>query len=147
MKQKLLDFIKSETVAYLFFGVLTTVVSYVSFWLFLKLLGYDYILIVNTISFIFAVVFAYITNKLFVFNSKSWKFKFVFKEILSFFSARIISYFFEQFGLFLCVDVLHFEQYSFLNIDGALISKVVLSFAVVLINWLISKFFIFKGNR
>ncbi|MBR7132982.1 MAG: GtrA family protein [Clostridia bacterium] len=147
MKEKFFKLIKSETASYLFFGVMTTAVNYLSFLLFLRILGYDYILTVNTISFVFAVTFAYITNKIFVFHSKSRSPKVLAKEILSFLSARLLSYFFEQLGLYLCVDVMHLEKYSFLGVDGALISKVALSFAVVLLNWAVSKFFIFKGNR
>lgn len=147
MKDKIIKLTKSETGLYLFYGVMTTVVNYVSFWLALQLFGYDRILIVNTISFVCAVVFAYITNKLFVFKSKSWKMSVLKVEIPSFLSARILSYLFEQLGLYLSANVLHLERYSVLEIDGVLIAKIILSFAVVLLNWAISKFLIFKKNR
>lgn len=147
MKDKIIKLIKSETGLYLFYGVMTTVVNYVSFWLALQLLGYDRILIVNTFSFICAVVFAYVTNKLFVFKSKSWQWSVLKVEIPSFLSARILSYIFEQAGLYLSANVLHLERYFVFGIDGVLIAKVVLSFTVVLINWAISKFLIFKKNR
>ena len=147
MKEKILKIIKSETFLYLFYGILTTAVNYLSFWAALKTLGYNYILIVNTISFICAVIFAYITNKLFVFKSKSWKWSVLKVEIPSFLSARIISYFFEQLGLYLSVTVFHIERYSFLGLDGAYITKIVLSFVVVILNWAVSKFFIFKKDR
>ncbi len=144
MKEKILKILKSETISYLFFGVLTTIVNYASFLLFLQFLGYDKVLIVNTISFVFASSFAYITNKLFVFQSKSWEFKILCKEILAFFSARILSYLFEQIGLYISTDIMHLERFSVFGIDGVLISKVILSFLVVLLNWVVSKFFIFK---
>ena len=146
-KDKILNFFKSETISYLFYGVLTTVVSYVSFYIASLILSYDFILIINTISFICAVVFAYITNKLFVFKSKSWKWSTLKIEIPSFLSARIFSYLLEQFGLYLSVNVLHLEQYSVFEINGVYIAKIVLSFAVVILNWAISKFFIFKKDR
>ena len=144
MKEKILTIIKSETGSYLIFGVMTTVVNYVSFILFLKLLGYNRVLLVNTIAFIFAATFAYITNKLFVFHSKSWEIKVLLKEVIAFFSARIMSYLFEQAGLYLSTDILRLEKFSVLGVNGVLIAKVVLSFAVVLLNWVVSKFFIFK---
>lgn len=147
MKDKIIKLTKSETGLYLFYGVMTTVVNYVSFWLALQMFGYDRILIVNTISFVCAVVFAYITNKLFVFKSKSWKMSVLKVEIPSFLSARILSYLFEQLGLYLSANVLHLERYSVLEIDGVLIAKIILSFTVVLLNWAISKFLIFKKNR
>lgn len=147
MTNKILNFFKKETISYLFYGVLTTVVSYTSFYIASLILSYDFILIINTISFICAVVFAYITNKLFVFKSKSWKWSTLKIEIPSFLSARIFSYFLEQFGLYLSVNVLHLEQYSVFEINGVYIAKIVLSFAVVILNWAISKFFIFKKDR
>lgn len=144
MKEKIFKIVRNEAFLYLFFGLLTTVVNYASFLLFLQFLGYDKVLIVNTISFVFASSFAYITNKLFVFQSKSWKFKILCKEILSFFSARIFSYFFEQIGLYVSTDIMNLERFSIFGIDGILISKVMLSFLAVLLNWVFSKFFIFK---
>ena len=144
MINKSIRIIKSEAGLYLIFGFMTTIVNYVSFWLALQLFGYEKILLVNTISFISAVIFAYITNKIFVFESKSWKWNVLGKEIISFLSARILSYLLEQAGLYLSANVLHLEKYQILGIDGVLISKIVLSFLVVLLNWFVSKFYIFK---
>ena len=139
MKEKIIRLIKSETGLYLVFGFLTTAVNYISFWIALQYLGYERILTVNTVSFVCAV-----TNKIFVFKSTSWQAAVLFKEMLSFLSARLLSYFFEQAGLYLCTDILKLEKYSVLGINGVLIAKVVLSFLVVLLNWAVSKFFIFK---
>lgn len=147
MKDKLIKILKSETGAYLFFGLMVTVVNYISFVLALMVLGYEQVLLVNTIAFVCAVIFAYITNKLFVFKSKSWSWSTLRVEIPAFLSARILSYFFEQFGLYVSVDILKLEQYEVLGIDGVLIAKVVLSIVVVISNWVISKFFIFKKDR
>ncbi len=147
MKDKIFNILKNETGVYLFYGVLTTVVNYLSFTLGVYFLGYNHILIVNTISFVLATVFAYVTNKLFVFKSKSWKWSSLKVEILSFFSARIFSYFFEQFGLYLSADIFHLEKYLILGFDGVFITKIGLSFAVVILNWGVSKFFIFKKDR
>lgn len=147
MKNKILKLFKTETVAYLFYGVLTTIVSYLSFYLASLVLSYDYILIINTVSFVCAVVFAYITNKLYVFKSKSWKWQVLKVEIPSFLSARILSYFLEQFGLYLSVNVLHLDLCFVFGINCVYIAKIVLSFVVVILNWVISKFFVFKIDR
>ena len=144
MINKIIKLIRSEAGLYLIFGFMTTIVNYVTFWLALQILGYEEILVVNTISFISAVVFAYITNKIFVFKSKEWKWSVLRKELISFISARILSYLFEQLGLFFSANILHLEKYIIFGVDGVLISKVILSFAVVLLNWFISKFYIFK---
>lgn len=144
LKNLFLKMMSSETGSYLFFGVLTTVVNYVSFLIALFFWGYDHVLAVNTISFLSAVIFAFLTNKIFVFGSRSWHWKIFFSEFFSFLLARCASYFFEQLGLYISAYVLHLERYVLFGIDGILISKVVLSFAVVLLNWAVSKFLIFK---
>lgn len=144
MKNKLINMITVEAGMYLIFGVLTTIVNYGAFWIFLHLLGDELVLTVNTIAFVFAVTFAYITNKIFVFKSKSWKPKILIKEISSFLAARIVSYFFEQAGLFVCVEYLHVGEIKILGFDGILVSKVILSFVAVLVNYVFSKFIIFK---
>lgn len=139
-----MNLITGEAGMYLIFGVLTTVVNYGAFWIFLNLLGDELVLTVNTIAFVFAVTFAYVTNKIFVFKSKSWKPKILAKEVSSFLAARIVSYFFEQIGLIVCVEYLHVGEIKILGFDGILVSKVILSFVAVLVNYIFSKFIIFK---
>mgnify|MGYP002513124239 FL=1 len=63
-------FIKyKELITYVIFGVLTTVVNFFAFWLFTKIFGEAFYLVNNAIAWVVGVVFAYITNKLFVFES------------------------------------------------------------------------------
>ncbi len=135
-----------ESGLYLLFGVLTTVVSYISFVLFLYLLGEEYVLTANTISFICAVTFAFVTNKAFVFESRNWKWTVLRKEIPSFLAARIASYFLEQGGLYLSQSVLHLDDKTLFGINGIMIAKLVLTVLVVIINWVLSKFIIFKKS-
>ena len=88
-----------EIISYLFFGVMTTLVNFVSFWAFNKILGESLYLISNVIAWVISVVFAYVTNKLWVFESKSWKFRVLLKEVPEFFAARIFSLCVEESGL------------------------------------------------
>ena len=64
-----------ETIIYIIFGVLTTAVNYAVFWAGIEMFGEDYHLLVNAVAFVLSAAFAYVTNKLFVFESKSWAFK------------------------------------------------------------------------
>ena len=80
------------------FGVLTTIVNYVFFWLGILLFGEEYTLLINLGCFIVAASFACVTNKLFVFDSKSWDWTVLRKEIPAFFSARILSFFWRKPG-------------------------------------------------
>lgn len=118
---------------YLIFGILTTLVNIVSFYVMDKL---DVPLYVNnTIAWILSVSFAFVTNKLFVFESKSTNMKVVVKEGLSFFGFRLLSYFVDMLCIFILVDVFNF---------GKMISKVIGNIIVIIINYIFSKLFIFK---
>lgn len=137
-----------ETISYLIFGVLTTVVNYLVFWAIVTPLGEETALWANAAAFVVAVTFAYFTNKLFVFQSKSWKWSVLKKELPSFLGARVFSFLFEEFGLMVCVDWIQVGQWQLFGIGGVMIAKIVLSVLVVIINYVLSKFFIFKpGNQ
>ena len=111
---------------------MTTLVNFVSFWAFNKILGESLYLISNVIAWVISVVFAYVTNKLWVFESKSWKFRVLLKEVPEF---------------WLLVDKLGFDKFSFLvfefKVTGKLIAKVLLAVIVVILNYFFSKFIIF----
>ena len=136
-----------EQIMYLIFGVGTTIVSWVVFEYSYRLLGVRLVWLSNLLSFIAAVIFAYITNKLFVFRSKSWEPRFLWKEISSFLAARIVSFFFEELGMILCVQVFRLGEYSLLGIDGAMLCKIGLSVIVVILNYFFSKFIVFKKRH
>ncbi len=140
-----------ELIIYVIFGGLTTVVNLAVFALFSKLLGDEKYLITNVIAWFAAVVFAYITNKIWVFESKSWSGKVLLKEIPSFFAARVFSFVIEEAGLFLFVDLLSFNEISLelfsFEIGGELIAKGILAVVVVIVNYVLSKLVIFKKSK
>ena len=140
-------FVNKETVTYVIFGVLTTLVNLVVFKGFDVLFKGKYYLFTNTIAWIAAVAFAYVTNKLFVFESKSWKFDVLKKEIPSFLGARIASYFVEQAGLWFFVEILSFDEKVFdfiiVKLSGKITAKLIIGVIVVVINYVLSKFLIF----
>ena len=124
-----------KIIKYLIFGVLTTLVNIISFYI-LDKLNID-IYINNTISWIISVIFAFITNKLYVFESKSMDIKTIFKEGSSFLGARIFSYFVDMGTIYLLYDGLRIDK---------LISKVVSNIIVIIINYVFSKY-IFRNKR
>ena len=150
MKKLIKAFLNKETILYLVFGVLTTAVSFVTLKLFDVALGKELYLVSNSLSWILSVAFAYVTNKLFVFESKSWKKDVLKKEIPSFLSARIASYFIEQGGLWLMMDVLLFKDKVFdfivIRLSGLMTAKLVLAVVVVVVNYVLSKVLIFKSR-
>lgn len=123
-----------EVINYLFFGGCTFLVSIFSFYLLNKVLNLN-THISNIISWILAVTFAYITNKLFVFESKTTKTRDIIREILSFFSARLLTLGLEELIIFIGCDLL--------NIDSMII-KIVGQIVVIVSNYFLSKLFIFK---
>ena len=134
-----------EGVLYLLFGGLTTVVSIVSFAIFNAILGDDMYLISNLISWIIAVVFAFFTNKNFVFSSKANDKKTLLTEGGKFLSARVLSLGLEELILWLMLDVLGMSSLILISfITGEIIAKTVATIAVVIANYFISKFFVFK---
>ena len=142
-------FIKyKELITYVIFGVLTTLVNFFAFWIFTKIFGEDLYLVNNAIAWVVGVVFAYITNKLFVFDSKSWDLKVITKEITGFLGARIFSFLVEEGGMLLFISILGFGGKSLtllgFTITGQFIVKILLAVIVVILNYIFSKFIIFK---
>jgi len=123
-----------EIIMYLIFGVLTTLVNIVVYYITSKICKMDY-QVSNIIAWILSVSFAFITNKVYVFESKNTNKNIVLKEILSFYSLRILS---------LGIDMLcMFVLISICNIND-LISKVIVNVIVIMINYVTSKLFTFK---
>ncbi|MCJ7835433.1 GtrA family protein [Cuneatibacter sp. NSJ-177] len=136
MIEKIRKLLNPETVSYLVFGVLTTVVNYAVYYP-CRYIGIPY-WIANVIAWIFAVAFAFVTNKLIVFKSKSFDSKVLIKEIVLFAGARIFSLVCETGFLVFTVEALHFS-------DG--IMKLIAAVFVVVINYVFSKLFIFKKEK
>lgn len=123
-----------EVINYLFFGGCTTLVSILTFYIFNKILGLNEH-IANVISWILAVLFAFITNKKYVFESKVKDTKGLLKEIISFFGARLLTLGIEEVILFVGSNLLHIDP---------LIVKVIGQVVVIVSNYFLSKLFVFK---
>lgn len=130
--------INIEMFYYIVFGALTTVISIGSLWIFNKLFGEKLLLLNNILSWILAVAFAFVTNKFIVFKSIKTDNKTLFKEILSFTGARLLSLGIEEAGLAIAQFAFHVDK------KGAMIAKIILQIIVVIINYILSKLFIFK---
>lgn len=122
-----------EMIAYLFFGGCTTLVNIVSYFI-----TYNVLKISNVnstvIAWIISVLFAYVTNRIFVFESSN-KGKAIIKEILSFFSCRILTGVMDVVIMYIAVDVLEFNS---------LLWKIISNVLVIVANYVLSKIYIFK---
>ena len=126
-----------DAIPYLFFGVLTTVVKYVAFALLWRILNMNS-QIANAIAYVISVLFAYVTNKLWVFNSHTKTWKAFFQEMGSFFLFRGGSWVFDQGTMFIGMVLLH---------DNGFIVKIIANVVVVLLNYIFSKFIIFRKRN
>ena len=128
-----------EIIMYLIFGVLTTIVSITTYILFTHtILNPNNSLelqVANVLSWIISVLFAYITNRIYVFSSKN---KNIIKEIISFFSSRIITLLIDMFLMFILVTVLN---------NNDTISKIIVQVVVIIGNYILSKLIVFKKEK
>lgn len=123
-----------DVLSYLFFGVLTTVVNYLIYLPVYNFCGLSAALS-NMIAWVGAVIFAFLTNKPFVFRSHDWSTKTVVPELTKFVSCRIASGVLETVILFLAVDCM--------NWNGN-IWKLVTQVLVIIINYVGSKLLVFR---
>ena len=123
-----------DVLSYLFFGVLTTVVNYLIYLPVYNFCGLSAALS-NMIAWMGAVIFAFLTNKPFVFRSHDWSAKTVVPELTKFVSCRIASGVLETVILFLAVDCM--------NWNGN-IWKLVTQVLVIIINYVGSKLLVFR---
>lgn len=129
-----------EIISYLFLGVATTLVNWAIYAISIKATG-GALTISNAISWLGAVTFAFVVNKLFVFQSKSFRGMDVLKEIILFFGSRILTGILEIFlpGILYRIGL----NQSILGIEGFM-AKIAVSVAVIVLNYIFSKLIIFK---
>ena len=133
LKELIKKVLTREVIFYIIFGVLTTIANIGVFYL-LTLLGLNEN-IANIIAIIVAVLFAYFTNRKLVFNSTASTFKEKLTEFYKFMIGRAFTMVVEALGFPLFYNVLGIQE---------LISKLMISFIVIVLNFFISKFFAFK---
>jgi putative flippase GtrA len=120
---------------YFIFGVITTLVNLLIFKLLIDA-GIHYT-ISTTIAFIVAVSVAFWTNRTWVFSSQSQGLKSIFREMTSFFSVRIFTYFVDLAGLIILIELIRMDPF---------ISKILLNGLVIILNYLLSRFVVFKAH-
>lgn len=121
---------------YLFFGALTTIVSVLTFVVFYDAFDWNELL-ANIISWVFAVLFAYVTNRIWVFNSGATG-RALFKEMIAFFLGRLTTLGAEEILLLVFT--------TWLSFSGVIV-KTGAQVVVLILNYIISKFFVFKEKK
>jgi len=134
---------KQETTKYILFGGATTLVNWCVYALTVEVAGLS-IIFGNTVSWAVAVLFAFITNKIWVFTSRSWKRSILLLEVVSFFGARIVTSIIEIGGVPLLIS-LGLDQPLF-GIKG-FTAKAAVGIIVIVLNYILSKYFVFRQQK
>lgn len=121
-------------ILYLFFGVCTTLINIITYYISAYIFNLS-TLISSVLAWILAVVAAYITNKIWVFECKSKEIKVLIKEIISFFICRVFTGIMDIVIMVICVDILHFND---------MIIKILSNILVVVLNYVASKLIVFS---
>lgn len=125
-----------ELILYVFFGGCTTLINIISYFACRELMHLP-VVPADVLAWLVSVIFAYVTNKLFVFESKSWRLMLVLKEGAAFLAARVFSLGLDVAMLYVTVTVLGWWE---------LPMKVLANVVVIVINYIFSKWIIFRKD-
>ena len=126
-----------EVLLYLFFGVLSFLISIGTYALFTEVLHIN-VLIANIFAWIFSVSFAYITNRIWVFNENATGVKSILIEIVKFVSARLASLAVEELILYIFITRMRLNS---------MIVKIAATSIVIILNYASSKLWVFRSER
>lgn len=143
LKELIKKFCNREVISYLIFGVLTTLVNIITSFAFKAFVHLDGN-IASTIGIVVSILFAYFTNRKWVFVSNAHTLKEKWVEFGKFILGRSFTMVVEIIGVFLLNDVLHSFYGLFSDNIAYLINKSLITIIVIILNFFISKFFAFK---
>lgn len=126
-----------DVIPYLFFGVCTTIVNVIAYWVSAHPIGFG-VMSSTIIAWVLAVLFAFFTNRKWVFHSDKTGAKAVAKEMLMFFVCRLATGAVDWICMYLFVDVLKLND---------LVIKFCANLVVIVLNYLASKIVIFRRNK
>lgn len=126
-----------EIILYLVFGVATTVVNYIVYFLLRDSFNISYMWSIF-FAWLISVLFAFVTNKSIVFHSKTFSVSAYFKEMVIFYWYRILSLLIEMAMMYILIDWLHSNEF---------IAKTITQVVVIALNYVFSKLFIFKPTK
>lgn len=126
-----------EQLLYLFFGGLSFLVSISTFAYFEKVININE-LISNVLSWIVTVMFAFLTNRIWVFSSKTKNWKEFVRQMYSFYMGRVVTLILEELILLIFV--------TWLNLNSIVV-KLIAQVIVIILNYIISKFIIFAPEK
>lgn len=136
MIEKLINKYK-DLIPYTIFGVLTTIVNVISYWACAHPLHFP-VLISTVIAWLLSVMFAYVTNRKWVFHSNAITGRDICREIISFFGCRVGTELIDILFMWIFASILNFND---------MIVKLAANIVVIITNYIASKFIIFKHDK
>ena len=136
MKKWILKFYENDVIRYIFWGGCTTLVNLLSFYI-MRAMGIP-LMSANIISIILAILFAYVVNSKYVFQDKCETLKDHVQPFCKFVSARLVTMVIEVGGVWLLVSVMGLND---------MIGKFLTQFIVLILNYVLSKFFVFTTGK
>ncbi len=128
---------RSEIISYVFFGMLTTLVNYLVYLLCRQEFGIENLIINTSIAWFVSVLFAYITNKIWVFRNNNFRIANLIQELLAFITSRLFTGILDVVIMKICVDFAGFND---------LATKIISNIIVIVLNYLLSKKFVFRAK-
>ncbi len=162
MKIKKLYTENKEIINYMIFGILTTVIDFAVYTPLTAIFGarfkvfgvVPWYMVTSVIAWIAAVLFAYITNKKWVFEENDWSAGNVARELTSFAGGRCVTLLIQLFLMWLMIDVTHLDKTplfvwgaGLVGLAGDFVVKAVVMVVIVILNYIISKLFVFKRRQ
>lgn len=134
---KIIQLIKQykSIIAYLIFGVLTTVINIAAYYLFSRYVFPGSTVLCNVIAWVLAVTFAYLTNRRWVFESKVSGSAAIARECASFFASRVATLLVDIVLMALMFDLLKWND---------MLAKIISNVVVVILNYILSKLVVFR---
>lgn len=137
--KKLIDkYWTKENISYIFWGLMTTLVSIIVYYLLIYFIPSLMEEAANAVAIALSILFAYVTNKRYVFHSKCANFKKLLLEFWSFVSCRLISAVIEELLLSFFIRIINANEY---------LSKLFVCAVIFVINYAMSKLFIFRNKK
>jgi putative flippase GtrA len=128
---------RNEIIMYLLFGVLTTVINILCYVFLREYLHIEYILS-TTIAWLISVIFAFLTNKKYVFKSNFTELNTVIQEFFSFTFFRVLSLGMDIGIMVVLVEIIKVDDF---------IAKIAANIVVVIMNYIVSKYVVFRTRR
>lgn len=126
---------KKQGILYIVFGAMTTAVNIGAFALLAAFWPY---LLANAVAWVFAVAFAFFTNKVYVFRSRDFRRSVWLRELWEFFLARAATGIADFAGMYVLISLL---------CQNEILSKILLNIVVILANYILSCYWIFRNSR